>query len=206
MKTNMNKQQKLFRLTCVALIMAFGMLMPACGGGGSSGGGGVTRPLVASFAPDNPNPVADTISMAGATTGANVAVSIQVTEIDAFFGAGFRVTYDSASVNFVGFDPASFLDNHAGGTDIDAREEDPNNRGTVVVTATIQDAGQPAGLDVAGTQTLITLNFQATASTPQNLIEFASPWDVQICAAQGQACNEVSGQLDWDGGRISATR
>ena len=203
---NMNKQQKLFRLTCVALIMAFGVLMPACGGGGSSGPGNVTKPLTASFAPNNPNPVADTINLAGSAAGANVAVAVQVTEIDDFFGAGFRVTYDPASVNFVGFDPASLLDDHAGGTDIDARELDPANRGTVVVTATIQDAGQPAGIDVVGTRTLITLNFQATTTTAANPIDFASPWDVQICAVQGQACNEVGNQLDWDGGQIRATR
>ena len=199
---NTNQQQKLFRITCVALIMAFGMLMPACGGGGS--GGGVTNPLTASFAPDNPNPGADTISMAGTNAGANIFVLVQVTDISDFFGAGFRVTYNPASVNFTGFDATgSLLENHGGQTYFDVEEP---NQGTVIVAATIQDAGQPAGMDVVGTQMLITLNFQATTTTAGNSIAFAGPQDVQICAVQGQACNDVSGNLTWDGGTIRASR
>jgi hypothetical protein len=203
---NTNRQKKLFRLNCVALIVAFGMLMPACGGGGSSGGG-VTNPLTASFTPDNLNPGANTISMAGASAGANVSVSIQVTGINDFFGAGFRVTYNPATVNFTGYDATgSLLNAYAGGKDINAQELDPSNRGTIIVVATIQDASQPAGLDVVGTQTLIKLNFQATTTTASNPIDFAAPQDVQICAVQGQAGNEVSGALSWDGGAIRASR
>ena len=200
---NTNKQQKLFRLHCVALIMAFGMLMPACGGGGSSNNP-VTNPLTAAFTPTDPNPAADTISMAGATAGANVSVSIEVTDINDFFGAGFSVTYDPATVNFTGFDATgSLLENHGGQTYYDVEEP---NQGTVIVAATIQDAGQPAGMDVVGTQTLIKLNFQATTTTASNPIAFAGPQDVQVCAVQGQACNEVSGNLTWSGGSIRASR
>jgi hypothetical protein len=206
---NTNKQMTLFRLTCIALIVAFGMLMPACGGGGSDGGGGTTNPLTASFTPENPNPAADTIGMAGQTAGANVAVEIQVTGIDDFFGAGFRVTYDADTVTFAGFDAVgSLLEDHAGNTEIDARELDPGNLGTILVTATIQDAAQPAGIDVVGTRKLLTLNFQATTTiaAPGNMIEFGDPRDVQICAVQGGACNEVSGALAWPGGTIRASR
>ena len=204
-----NKQKTLFRLTCTALVLAFGMLMPACGGGGSDDGGGVTRPLIARFTPDNANPAADTIGMDGTTAGSNVAVEIQITNINDFFGAGFRVTYDPATVSFSGFDSTgSLLDNHAGNTEINAEELDPANLGTIIVLATIQDAGQPAGLDVAGTAKLLTLNFQATTSIglPGNAIDFTGPSDVQICPTQGQACNEVSAQLTWEGGAITASR
>lgn len=207
---NTNKQMTLFRLTCAALIVAFGMLMPACGGGGSDdGGGGVTNPLAANFTPENANPGADTIGMAGQTAGSNVAVEIQVTSIDNFFGAGFRVTYDPDTVNFTGFDGVgSLLEDHAGNTEIDARELDMGNPGTIIVTATIQDAAQPAGIDVAGTRKLVTLNFQATTTiaAPGNAIAFGNPRDVQICAVQGGACNEVSGALAWPGGTIRASR
>lgn len=207
---NTNKQMTLFRLTCVALIVAFGMLMPACGGGGSDdGGGGVTRPLTASFTPENANPGADTIGMAGATAGSNVSVEIQVSDIDDFFGAGFRVTYDPTTVDFAGFDAVgSLLEDHAGNTEIDARELDLGNPGTILVTATIQDAAQPAGIDVVGIRKLLTLNFQATTTiaAPGNPIAFADPRDVQICAVQGGACNEVSGALAWPGGAIRASR
>ena len=85
---NMKMQQTLFRLTCAALIVAFGMLMPACGGGGSDSGGGVTNPLVARFTPDDQNPGAQTIAMAGSSAGSNVAVEVQVTDLDNFGGAG----------------------------------------------------------------------------------------------------------------------
>jgi hypothetical protein len=202
---NLMKQQTLFRLSCISLTLALGMLMPACGGGGSDSGGGMTNPLTARFTSDAPDPlVADTISMAGTTAGANVAIEVQVTSINDFFGAGFRVTYDSSVFNFTGFDATgSLIDDYAGGTDIDADEISP---GTIAVVATIQDASQPAGIDVAGTRKLITLNFQATTTTGDTPIDFADPSDVQLCPTQGQACNEVSGSLDWYGGSIRASR
>ena len=206
---NTRKQQTLFRLTCAALIMTFGMLMPACGGGGSDNGGGVTNPLVATFTPTTPNPGANTIGMAGTTAGSNVAVEIQVTDMSDFFGAGFRVTYDPATLNFTGFSAAgSLLDNHPGNTDFNAQELDAGNPGTLLVLATIQDAGQPQGLDVVGTAKLITLNFQATTTigAPGNAIAFADPKDVQACPVQGGACNEVSGALAWPGGSVTASR
>jgi hypothetical protein len=195
---NTMKQQTLFRLSCIALTVALGMLMPACGGGGSDSGGGMTNPLTAQFTSSAPDPVAaDTISMAGSTAGANVA-------INDFFGAGFRVTYDSSVFNFTGFDATgSLIEDYAGGTDINADEISP---GTIAVLATIQDASQPAGIDVVGTRKLITLNFQATTTTGDTPIAFADPSDVQLCPTQGQACNEVSGALDWYGGSLRATR
>ena len=43
-------------------------------------------------------------------------------------------------------------------------------------------------------------------AAPGDTIAFGNPRDVQICATQGAACNEVSGALDWPGGMISASR
>ena len=202
---NTTKKKTLFRLTYVALIVAFGMLMPACGGGGSDSGGGVTNPLLASFAPDNQNPGAETISMAGSSAGANVAVQVQVTDLANFGGAAFRVTYDPATVNFTGFDASgSVLETLGVNTAYDADESNP---GTILVYASIQDATQPAGADVVGTQNVITLNFQATTTTAGNAVAFAATGrEVQICPAQGQACNPFAGDLGWDGGTIRASR
>jgi hypothetical protein len=200
---NTNKQKTLFRITYVALILTFGMLMPACGGGGSDGG--VTNPLVARFTADNLNPGAETISMAGTSAGSNVAVEIQVTGLDNFGGAAFRVTYDPDTVNFTGFDASgSVLETLGVDTDYDANEA---ISGTILVYASIQDASQPAGVDVVGTQNVITLNFQATTSTAGNTVDFAAiSREVQICPTQGQACSPFAGDLGWDGGMITASR
>ena len=89
-------------------------------------------------------------------------------------------------------------------TDYDADEANP---GTILVYASIQDASQPAGVDVVGTRNVITLNFQATTTTGGNAIAFAATnREVQICPVQGQACNPFAGDLGWDGGTITASR
>lgn len=203
---NTIKQKTLFRLTYVALILTFGMLMPACGGGGSDNDGGpVTGPLTASFTAENQAPGAETISMAGSSVGANVAVEILVTGLDNFGGAAFRISYDPDTVDFTGFDASgSVLETLGVGTDYDADESSP---GTILVYASIQDATQPAGVDVVGTQNVITLNFQATTTTGGNAVAFAAIGrEVQICPTQGQACNPFAGDLGWDGGTIRASR
>jgi hypothetical protein len=202
----MKKQHNLYRLVCVAVIMALGALMPACGGGGGGGGGNVQRPLIATFTPADPNPGPNTINMGGASSGANFSVRVQVTDTDDFFGAGFRVGFNTATARFVGFSSVgSLLIGQGVGTDFDA-QINPNDASQVLVTATIQDNTQPAGIDVAGTQLLITLNFQATAETANNPITFEDPKDVQECPIAGQACNEISGALTWSGGTMSAAR
>ena len=195
------------RLLTLVLVLALGALAPACGGGGGDGGGGGgnMNPLSATFTPSNPTPTANTISMAGSAAGQNFSVVVQVTGVNDFFGTGFRVTFDPATAQFVGFSSAgSFLTGV--GTFFDA-DVNPTNAGEVIVAATIQDQSQPAGIDVAGTATLITLNFQATNTTSNNTFAFGASRNVTVCPTQGGACNPgIAPTLTWSGGMMTASR
>jgi hypothetical protein len=194
------------RLLTLLLVLALGALAPACGGGGSDDGGGNNMgPLNATFTPGNTNPTPSTISMSGSAAGQSFSIVVQVTGVNDFFGTGFRVTFDPASAQFVGFSSAgSFLTGV--GTSFDA-DVNPTNAGEVIVVATIQDATQPAGIDVAATATLITLNFQATNTTSNNPFAFAASRNVTVCPTQGGACNPgIAPTLTWSGGTMTATR
>ena len=100
------------RLSHRLLAAAFAALtvtaLPSCGGG-SDGGGGSNTPT-ATFTPDTPTPGNATIAMlAGSSNGAAVNVRITVTGIDDFFGAAFRVTYDTNALFFNGMDDSASL-------------------------------------------------------------------------------------------------
>lgn len=201
------KQSTHHRLLCFALVLALGALMPACGGGGSDDGGGGTTPLVATFTPTTATPGANTINMAGSSSGQNFSVVVQVTGVSDFFGAAFHVTFNPASAQFVGFSSnGSVLSGVA--TDFDAVLS-PGNAGEVIAYATIQDVNQSPGIDVGGTATLMTLNFRATNTTSGNPFAFgtAANRQVQICPTQGGACNVLAEPpLSWVGGTLTATR
>lgn len=200
----MMQQPRIQRLVCLSVVLVLGALMPACGGGGSDNGGGGNNmgPLVATFTPAaSPG----TISMAGSTSGATFSIQVQVTNVNDFAGAGFHVTFDSTSAQFVGFSSAGTV--LTGFTTIfDAVLEGP---GDVKAYGYYADASQPAGVDVAGTATLMTLNFMATASTSNNSFAFGTSAGrvVKICPTQGGACsNMTEPPLTWSGGTMTASR
>ena len=71
------------RIRSLAVVLLLAVLPLACGGGG---GTNPTPPgISATWQPENPSPGANTISMgAGAASGANFSVPVQVTGIDNF--------------------------------------------------------------------------------------------------------------------------
>jgi len=182
-------------------LLALGAL--ACGGGG---GGGVTPlpgPLTATFTPSNSNPGAMTISMDGSASGANFSVRVNVTDIPDFFGTGFRVTFNPASAQFAGFTSTGSVLEGQPATDFQAQLQGGNE---VWVDATL--VGQVQGVNVVGTQLLLTLNFRATAATANNPFGFdtAATRVVETCPAPPAGCSDVpEAQLTWSGGSLSAT-
>ncbi len=194
----------LHRTPGVALIVAFAVAAFACGGGGG-GGGNPPAALIASFTPGNATPGANTLSMTATTAGAAFSVQVNVTGINDFFGAGFRVNFDPVTASFSGFSSAgSLLGTGAGTTEFQADLVSP---GEIAVAATLQ--GQLAGIDVAATQLLITLNFTATAVTPANQLTFGTAAErlVTTCPAPPAACTDVpDANLTWSGGTMTATR
>ena len=183
----------------VVLVLAVGSV--CCGGGG--GGGGSTGPLVAAFNPTSPGtPAANTINMSGAASGASFQVQVHVTGINSLYGAAFHVTFNSASATFAGFSSAGSV--LGAGADIRAEQLAP---GEVAAVATLQ--GQVQGTNVAGTQLLMTLNFNAIAETGNNPFTFglAANRVVTTCPTPPAACSNIpDGSLVWTGGTLTASR
>jgi len=196
------------RVFSVALLVAVGVLASACGGGGSDSGGGTPPPgpgpLVATFVAQNSSPGANSMNMAPATPtgGAAFTVLVQFTQTNDVFGAGFRVTFDSTKAQFIGESgTGSFLESSGATTFYNANLEGP---GELKVAATIQDASMPAGVDVAGTQTLIALNFMALDVTTTPVAFNFTNVEIQICPTAGGVCTTPT--LTNSGGMLMAAR
>lgn len=201
------------------LVLFLAVAVASCGsGGGNVPGGGGGGQVTAAFTPDNNNPGADSISMgAGTAMGNTFQVIINVTDITDFFGAGFRIAFNSASAEFLSFDGSgSFLHNHPNSAPVTINAAvDPNDAGTVLVVATIQNsfAYTPGFASSATPQQLLILNFRATNPTGGNAFTFdlAGTREVTTCPqwnmmGQPPACNMVpDGNLTWDGGTLTAS-
>lgn len=201
-KTTMKLRLHLFRMACYLLLVSLSALSFACGGGGGGGGNGGVGPLVATFTGSNASPGANTISMAGTSAGANFSVQVRVTDLNQFFGTAFRVTYNPATVTFNGFSDTGTLLTGAA-TDIDAVQL---SAGVIGVNATFQQ--QVEGVDVVGTELLLTLNFTATGAVAGNAFTFdtSATREVQTCPAPPNACTMVpDGNLTWSGGTLVAS-
>src|SRR5262245_529576 len=93
-----------------AIVLA--VIATACGGGGGgSSDGGVTGPQTGAFLAADSTPPADSVSLqAGTHSGLVVNVLVRVTDVDDFFGTGFRVIYDATVAQYQAFDSTgSFL-------------------------------------------------------------------------------------------------
>jgi hypothetical protein len=157
-------------LGAIALVAA----ASACGGGGGGGGddgGVIPAPTTASFAASDPTPPAGSVSLQqGSRSGLVVNVLVSASGINDFFGAGLRLTYDPALVRFEGSDTSvSFLRDppfDAPGAPLlfTIAESTP---GILNVAATrLQNAqGTATGVNVAGTRTLVSLQFRLLAAT-----------------------------------------
>jgi hypothetical protein len=152
----------------------------ACGGGGGGDGDGGTTggPQTGSFVAADATPPPDSVSLqAGTHSGLVVNVLVSATDVDDFFGAGFRVLYDPTVAQFQTFDAAtSFLRDapfNTAGAPLQF-QVDASTPGVLSVSATrLQNAqGTAPGVNVAGTRTLLSLQFvmlKATQSSPVTL-------------------------------------
>lgn len=194
------------RLAAGALALILGATLVGCpaGGGGFTGdgsmlGGGRTT----TFTATNPTPGPLTVSMAPGATGTDTfQVRLLVTDVTRFFGAAFRVTYDPAVARFDGFDATGSFIAGAGATDFRA-VPDPANPGVLLVNATLQ--GQLSGVDAVGSQLLLTLDFDAVATTPGSALGFggATTRRVTTCPAPPAACTDLGdATLTWSGGTL----
>jgi hypothetical protein len=194
------------RSASIFLLAALCTLAAACGGGG----GNQLPPegLTVTFAPANPNPGAMTLSMGTALiSGAGFQIPILVTGIDNFFGAAFRVNFDAASADFVGYSAVdSFID--TGGGVVVLINAIDGAAGEILVNATRQQGlggvYVPGVTPVAPDNILIWLNFRANTETAANTFTFSNQ-EVRACNDATQTCPVVDpGLLTWSGGTMAA--
>ena len=106
------------------------------------------------FVPDEPAPGRNTVSMAeGAVLGDMITIHVNVTDTSDVFAASFDVVYDPALVGFVGWSPGTVLES-GGVTPFYLVSASPES-----VAVGASRVGLGAGVDVAGTETLIALTF-----------------------------------------------
>ena len=176
----------------------------ACGGGGDSGGGTVpTR--VATFAPADPTPPSNSVSLqSGSQSADTVTIRVSATDVNDFFGAGFRVTFDPASLVFLGMSSAgSFLrDGGVPNANLLFTTDAISVPGAVLVSATrLQNqTGTLTGVNVNGTRELVSLTFLATADTAGNTLSLPAPREV--CDSDTPICNPIG--VGWFGGTVTA--
>lgn len=193
----------------LAVASALGLGCTAGGGGDYDGGDGGVIPggKEATFVASAPSPGAMTLSMApGDASEWAFEVRILVTDVDEFFGAGFRVVFDDAVASYRGFSSAGSLLEATGVTTDFRAELDPGDAGVVLVTATRQ--GQYAGVDAVGSQLLLTLSFEAKQASAASAFSFgtSATREVTTCPAPPGACTVLAdSSLTWAGGTLTVT-
>jgi hypothetical protein len=203
-----------------------GICLTACGSGGGNVPPTMGGAMAATFTPANQTPGINSISMQpGAATGATFEVIVNVTDIVDFFGAAFRIGFDSTTAEFLSSDDStSFLHNHpeilmpppdpleSPGVIVQATV-DPTDSGNLLVVATfVNTLGYSPGFTPpANDQVLLTLTFRATNATAGNAFTFDTTMtrEVQTCEPRPMIgpgnCMMVSdGNLTWNGGTLTA--
>ena len=146
-----------------------------------------------------PAPGNSSISMQpGTIAGDEFEVVISVTGVNDFFGSAFRVDYDAQSASFESYDAASSL-LLGGGVQTNFEVTTPSAGQLAVVATRLQDdTGTVPGVNVAGTQELISLTFRATQFTAANQFTFGAPREV--CDSDQPVCTPIN--VSWDGGTM----
>jgi hypothetical protein len=148
-------RRNLFLLTTLLLVASV-----ACGGGSgdvAAGPGGGSNLVVASFVADEPNPGADTVSIAESNASGNiVTLQVNVTDTNDIQSASFDVIFDDSLVEYVGHNEGSLLE-QGGNAPIYAVTP---SAGRIVVGVSRQGS---TGTNAVGSRVLMNLNFRAIA-------------------------------------------
>jgi len=153
------------RLLTILLILATAASV-SCGGGGDSapGGGGGTTIYSGSFTPDNANPGANTVSVAGSGNTNIVTLWINVSGTNDVSGAAFDVNFDPTMVQYAGWSPGQLLEqgNHQVTYQLNSQQS-----GRVIVGVSRTTAGTGANATVA--TPIIVLQFRVTRAGSSSL-------------------------------------
>jgi hypothetical protein len=163
---------------------------------------------VAIFAPDTPTPVAGTVALlSGSGSGVSIDVRVTVTGVTGFFGAAFRIQYDTAALLFNSMTTsASFLREGVTDGDVIFLEDHTSVPGDVVITATRKHSATVGPVDVGPTADLLVLNFSARKvilpATPEGRLDFGDPKQVCDDTVVPPGCGVIA--VTWSGGGVSA--
>ena len=193
----------------IVLTTAFVALAAAaigCGGGSSSTT--TSSAPVAAFAPDTPTPTAGTVALLpGSSSGASVNVRVTVTGVPSFFGAAFRINYDTTALLFNGMTDTNSLLRGVPATDDDHLfifEEHGSIPGEIIITATRLDPTFAGPVNVTTTADLVVLNFTARKvilpNADEGRLEFGDP--KEACDGSVAPCGPIT--VTWSGGGVSA--
>ena len=188
------------------LVFASFAVSTACGGGGGDGGSS-TKPLTASFASSNPNPVAGDVSLqAVSASAASFSVDVSFTGMNDVFAATLTMTYDPTAIRF---DSHSFANTFmtagpTGGPTLLA-SDDGDGTVRIAVSRLLPDAG----VNVVGTQALVRLGFTARKAAANSPIAFAG--NLEVCSSQpnGDAVCALKGAIlvnSFTGGAMNASK
>ncbi len=193
------------RFAATLLVATASFALPACRGGSSTT---TTSGPVAVFTPDTAAPPAATIALLpGSSSGASVNVRVTVTGVTGFFGAAFRVSYDTTALLFNGMtDSGSFLRVGVTDNDVIFLEDHASHPGEVVITATRKDPTVVGPVNVATTSDLVVLNFLArkaiVAAAAEGRLDFSDPKQVCDGTVAAPGCGAIT--VTWSGGGVSA--
>ena len=166
-------------------------------------------PIFSAFTADTPTPAAGTIALlAGGSSGTSVNVRVTATGLTGFFGAAFRIKYDTTALLFNGMtDSASFL--RIGVTDANVffLADATSVPGEVLITATRIDPTIAPPVNVTLTSDLVVLNFIArvaiAAGVTAGRLDFGDPKQVCDGTVAVPGCGAVA-VTSWSGGGVSA--
>jgi hypothetical protein len=199
----MRRLRGLARFAPSVILAVAAFVAVGCGGGNDST---TTVGPTTVFTPDTTAPGADTVALlAGTSSGAAFTVRVTVTDTNDFFGAAFRVSYDTTALQFSGMsDSGSFLRTGVTDADVFFFADATSVPGEVVITATRLDPTVAPPVDVVGTSDLVTLTFAARKvilpATPEGRLEFTDP--KQVCDGSAPGCGAID--VTWSGGGVSA--
>ncbi len=145
------------RKILILLISTLLLVSTACGSSsGVVGGGGGSNLVVASFVPDEPNPGADTVSIAQTNASGNmVSLQVNVTDTNDVHTAAFDLVFDDSLVEYVGYTAGSFLE-QGGNVPLYQVGQGP---GRIVVGVS---RGGSVGANAVRSQELMNLSFRVT--------------------------------------------
>ena len=198
----------LTRFIAAALVAGASLALPACKSHNTTTS---VSGSVASFTPDIAAPGANTVALLpGSASGPTVNVRVTVTGVPTFFGAAFRVKYDTLALRFNGMDDTgSFL--RAGGIPTDHLvflADSTSAPGQIIITATRVDPVAWPAVAVTATSDLVVLNFTAilstVAATAEGRLDFGDPKQVCDGTVTPPGCGSVAVTSPWPGGGVSA--